>query len=360
MRSFVRLQQIDPGFDPNGVVTMRLTLAWEKYQGDPATRFFHQLVDRLQAIPGVTAAAAASQFPPDQQFSLRFAVEGREVSGDALPNALTTVITPEYFKVMGMPILTGRPLNARDGEDKALAVVVNRAFADRFLDGRTTGRLRFGRVVWNDIVGVVANARNSSLTQPAQPEIFVPVASAGGTNQLFVLVRTARDPMSVMPQIRSAVRELDPDQPLYAVQTLEQAMASSLFQQRLALIMLVAFAAVALSLACVGVYGVVSYAVSSRTREIGIRMALGADRGGVIRLVLQQSLALVAAGAALGIAGALTLGRFAESLLFDTRPTDPVALAAVIVILGGVGVVAGYLPARRAGRLDPARALRME
>ena len=359
LRSFVKLQQVEPGFEPRGVITMRLTLAWERYQGGKATIFFNQLVERLQAIPGVTAAAAASQFPPVEQFTSRFEVDGRDAAGGALPNALTTVVTPDYFKAIGTPMQSGRALNAGDRTGGAKSVIVNRAFADKFLDGRSTGRLRFGSE-YNDIVGIVANARNASLTQPAQPEIFVPIALAGGTNQLFVLVRTTREPMSVMPDIRKAVRDIDPDQPLYAVQTLEDAMASTVFQQRLVLILLATFAAVALSLACVGVYGVVSYAVSSRTREIGIRMALGADRGGVIRLVLQQSLTLVAVGTLIGMAGALALGRFAESLLFDTKPADPLALGAVIALLGAVGLVAGYLPARRAGRLDPARALRMD
>src|SRR5688500_5843617 len=166
--------------------------------------------------------------------------------------------------------------------------------------------------------------------------------------------------MSLLPDVRRIVRELDPNQPIYAIQTLEEATRASVFEQRLTLILLQIFAAIALSLACVGVYGMVSYAVSSRSKEIGIRMALGADRAGVIRLVLKQSLFLVAIGTAIGLAGSLALGRFVESLLFGTTPTDPLALLSVVMLLGLVALIAGYLPARRAGRLDPARALRMD
>ena len=360
LRSFVKLRQVDPGFDAKGVITMRLTLAWERYQGDPSTVFFRQLVERIEALPGVTAAAAASQFPPSQSFTVRFEVEGRPPEGGALPNALGTVISPGYFKVLGLRLIAGRLLDHTD-RSGPVRVVVNRAFAEQFLDGQMTGRLRLNNSkAWTDIVGVVSDARNVSLTKPAEPEIFALVEQAGGTNQLFVLARTSQDPMALLPAIRGVMREMDPQQPLYNIQTLEDAMWRSVFEQRLTLTLLELFAAIALSLACVGVYGMVSFSVASRTREIGIRMALGADRSGVIRMIVKQSVALVGIGTIIGVAGALSLGRFVESLLYDTASSDPIAIGGVIVLLAAVALVAGYLPARRAGRLDPARALRMD
>jgi putative ABC transport system permease protein len=363
LRSFVRIQQIDPGVNADSVLTMRLSLAWERYSAPGATtRFFNDLVERLEALPEVSAVAAASQFPPQQPFTMQFRVLGAPAPTETLPNALVTLATPRLFQVLDMPLRHGRALRPSDRENAPGVVVVNEAFMKRYLNGRPEGRLAIGaKGLPVDVVGVVADARNNGLLRPATPEMFVSIDQAGaGNNQFFLLLRTKGDPLSALPSVRRTLAAMDPDQPLYAIQTMERAMAGSVYPQRVALTLVGVFAAGALIVAAIGVYGIVAFWVSARTREIGIRMALGASARQVTRLILGQTSRLVAVGLGLGLAGGVALGQAAESLLYDTSAADPVTLGGVAALLAAAGFVASYLPSRRAMAVDPVTVLRNE
>jgi putative ABC transport system permease protein len=366
LRSFIKIQRVDPGFEPRGVLTMRLTLPRERYPGEATVAFFDRLVERLGALPGVRAVSAASQFPPNSGFSTQFTVEGQEAPIGSLPTAVITVAAPSHFETLRVPLRAGRIFSATDRLDTPPVAIVNQAFASRYLGGADPiGR----RVLIGSpdrprtaatIVGVIADYRNSGATQPPRPEIVTPVRQQTAWNQLFVLVRTDATPSSSISPVRQTVASLDPEQPIYAIQTLEEALALSSFQQRVSAVLLGAFAVVALVLAAIGIYGVMSYSVTARTQEMGVRLAIGAQRGDVMWLVLGQVIRLSAVGLAIGLAVTIAAGRAVTGLLYDVRPSDPITIISVTALLGAVAIVAAWVPAFRASRVDPIQALRYE
>jgi putative ABC transport system permease protein len=366
LRTFVNIQRVDPGFEPRGVLTMRLTLPRERYPDEATVAFFDRLVERLAALPGVRAVSAASQFPPMSGFGTQFTIEGQEAPSGSLPTAIITVAAPSHFEVLRVPLRAGRLFSAGDRLDTPPVAIVNHAFASRYLSGGDPigRRLLIGSPerprTPTAIVGVVADYRNSGATQPPRPEIYTPVRQQTVWNQLFVLVRTDAAPASLISPVRQTVAALDPDQPIYGVQTLEEALAASSFQQRVSAVLLGAFAVVALVLAAIGIYGVMSYSVTARTQEMGVRLAVGAQRGHVMWLVLGQVIRLSAVGLAIGIAIALAAGRAVTGLLYDVQPSDPLTIIGVTALLGAVAVVAAWVPAFRASRVDPIVALRYE
>jgi putative ABC transport system permease protein len=345
---------------------MRLTLPWERYQGEAIAAFFEQLVERVETLPGVGSAAVGSQFPPLSSQGSQFAVESPAVGpGGSLPSALLTQVGDGYFATLGLALRRGRVPDASDGSAGPLVAVVNEE-AERVLFGGEEAlgkRLGVpqgdGGMSWWEIVGVVESVSNRGLEQAPQPEVFIPLRqNRGGNNQMFLLVRTPLDPRSLLPAVRQAVGELDPEQPVYAIRTLEETFAEQQTTRRVAAWTLGFFAAFALLLAALGIFAVVSYATSERTREIGIRMALGADAGRVRRMVVAEAALPLLGGGIVGIASALLLGRLIAPLLFETSPADPVILLAVVVVFTAAALAASYLPARRASSLDAIAALR--
>jgi putative ABC transport system permease protein len=365
-RSFVRLRGVDPGFDTRGVLTMRLSLPQEKYSQQAVAPFFEELSARLVALPGVRAAAASTQFPPRNNFTTRVSLEGdRGGASAAVRTADITNATTGYFRTLIYTLRAGRDFGAQDTETSPPVVVLNETAARRFFTGRSAvgQRIRIGEepdARWAEVVGVVSDVRNRGLDAPPAPELFVPVRqqAAGWNNQLFLLVRATGSPESLLPAVRRTIATLDPDQPVYMIQTLESALVDSISQRRIALVLIAIFAGVALALASIGVYGIMSYMVHERTHEIGIRMALGAAGGDVLRMVLRQSVALAAAGLALGLAGTLALSRALSSLMFGISATDPGTLTGVTLLLLCVAALAALIPARRASRVSPLEAIR--
>jgi putative ABC transport system permease protein len=361
VNSFIRLQRVDPGFDADNVLTMRLTLARERYEGPAITAFFQQLSERVGALPGVRSVGVGSQFPPITFLRRQFAIEGRPAASEGeLPSAFLTLASDGYFPTLGVPLIRGRVPNERDTELTPLVVVINDVLARRYFAGSDPvgQRIRIGdRTI--EIVGVVGTVKNVGLDRPAEPEIFASVRqSAGMDNQLFLIVRSAVEPRDLLPAIRREVRAMDAEQPIYAIQTVAEAFAAASGPRRAATMMLTTFATFALILAAVGIYGVVSYSVSERTREIGLRMALGAQRSQVRTFVVRQAMLPVLIGGALGLAGAIALGRVMAGILFEVSGNDPATIGVVALVLVLVALAASYVPARRASRLDPLAAIR--
>jgi putative ABC transport system permease protein len=370
LRSFAALQAVEPGFRTERVLSFRVTTGSASYPAPAQVRAFHDaLLERIEAIPGVEGATAISTL-----FLARLpnmgpvTLEGQAPAADGDPVTAVTgdFVHPGFFRTMELPIVRGRALEPGDGVDGLPVVVVNEAFVRRFLPGEDPIGRRFTRgdpespdAVWQTIVGVAADSRRSGLAEAVRPEAYRPTTQVT-PRAVEVLVRTAGPPLALATQIRAALGELDPNMAMAELRTVEAAMAEALATRRFVMTLLAAFAVLAVALAAIGIYGVLAYLVGQRTRELGIRMALGADRRDVVGMVLRQSLRHVLPGVALGAAGSLALTRLLRSQLFGVRPTDPATFLAVTVLLVAVALLASWVPARRAARVDPMEALREE
>jgi putative ABC transport system permease protein len=367
-RSFLRLQQVDPGFRPDHLLSAQLVLPRTKYP-DAAhiVNFSEELVAHVATLPGVVSAGLVNPLPLTQEgWQTDFWVDGRPVParGEA-PNSDYHVVSGDYFKAMGIPLLHGRPFDDSDRKDSPPVVLVNETLARRYWpDQDAVGRrMRTGSLAdpgpWLTVVGVVGDIKQYGLDQDQKTQYYRPQRQLP-LLQMSLVVRTAGDPEAMTASLRQAVESVDADQPIYNIRTMEGWLSDTTAPRRLSLLLLGAFAATALLLAAVGIYGVLAYSVTQRTHEIGIRMALGARRSDVLIMVFRQGLRLVLVGAALGVAAAVALTRLMSSLLFGVSPTDPPTLGLVCLVLVGTALLACLVPARRASGVDPMIALRCE
>ncbi|MBX3278865.1 MAG: ABC transporter permease [Acidobacteria bacterium] len=366
IRSFQQLQRLDTGMQAKGVLTLRLTLPESKYPAQESIVAFHRgLLERIAALPGVEAAGMINMLPLVQSgFNGDVNVEGRpEFAPGQSPLVEYRAVSPDYFRALGVPLIAGRFFNAADQAGAAPAVIINSALARAlFPDEDAVGkRMNSGVSDWTTIVGVVGDVRQSGLTAAARPELYLPYAQAGAMVQSAgFVVRAQGDPLALAGSVRGAVRELDPAQPVYSVRTMEDVLGLAVADRRLNMLLLGLFAALAMVLAAVGIYGVMSYTVSQSTREIGIRMALGAERRDIVKLIVGQGAMLTGIGIAIGLGASMGLAQLIGSLLYGVSASDPLTYAVMVAALTCVALLACYVPARRATRVDPMIALRSE
>ena len=364
LQSVRRLLDVDVGVDIENVLLGQFTLPPAAYP-DPTDQklFYDRLLERAGAIPGVTHAALGTVVPPRSGGQFHVRIEGvHEAWTMDLPVARSRSVSPGYFESMGIPLLRGRYFTDDDGPDAPLAIIVDQAFADEHFPGQDPiGRqMRTLLDVPREIVGVVGNVVNTGLATPPGPTTYAPYAQHVFGNTMTLALRTVSDPFSFVQAAQAVVWELDPSLPLVDVGSLEERVSGSVSQPRFNSTLLALFAVLALTLAGVGIYGVMAYTVSERTGELGLRMALGASGSSVRALVVRKAMALTAAGIVIGLAASLGLTRVISSYLFGVEPTDPRTFAVVAAILCLVALTASYIPAVRASRLDPLRALRAE
>jgi putative ABC transport system permease protein len=370
MRSYQRISDVNPGFSPDHVLTFTISLPEAKYNTIAAVgQFVQQYVAQLGARAGVDSAAAVYGLPLDDGFSASssFTRAGEPDSADT-PSAGMRIITPGYFKALRIPVRAGRTFTERDDETAPEVVVINEEAARRFwpakdpigeqihLGVRLADGVRSGQ---KTIVGVVGNVKFGGLDVSAPPEVYLPHAQHP-VSDMTVVVRTAGDPIAFAPVARADLAALDRERPLAAVRTMDDVVGRSIAERRFTMLLLASFAAVAVLLAAIGVYGVLAYVVSQRTQEIGLRLAIGAAPDDVVRLFLREGVTLAIVGLAAGLAGALVAGRALDALLFGVTSTDPITYAGVAGALGFAALAASYLPARRAARVDPMMALRAD
>jgi putative ABC transport system permease protein len=365
IKSFVRLLDEDPGFNPQNVLTMRLSLPRELYSEDnQVADFYEQLLQRARSVAGVESAGLISILPLEpRSYIFSFNVDGETTPADGEEHyANLRWTSPGYFEAMGITLLSGRYFNERDRISMPGAIIVNQALARRFFpDQDPVGKrllIPSGQGFRGEVVGVVSDSRQRLNLDPG-PELYVS-ALQFPTGAMTLVARTGPDPASMASALRDQVRAIDAQRPVSAVQTLEQVFASSVAERRFYMLLSGIFAALAVALAAIGIYGVMSYTVAQSTREIGIRMAIGAQVGDVLKLVVGRAMMLTFIGVAAGAGGALALTRLMSSLLYGVTPTDPATFVSVSALLIGVAAAACYVPARRATRVDPLIALRYE
>jgi len=371
IRSLIALRAVDPGFDVQHVLTARLTLPMTAYPDGASIRgFFQRAMDEFGALPGVTAAGAAT-LPLLSSFNQ----VGLSVKDPAVPSALAVnaTVLGDYFQAAGIPVRRGRVFDSRDRRGSGPVVVINETMARRFFHGKDAVREqiklgpRDGGAPWSTVIGVVADTKNEALANATKPQIYLAYSqlddsllALGMGRSMVITVKAASEPAALTSAMREAVVRLDPQLPVSDLETTRARVEKSLSPQWFQTGLVASFAGLALLLAAIGIYGVVSSAVAQRTREIGLRMALGANRGGVLWLVMSQGMKPVVAGVALGVVGSLGLSRLIGGFLFDVRPTDWVTFLAAPAVLCIVALAANLAPARRAARVDPIMALRHE
>ena len=369
IQSLWRLQRVNSGLNTENVLTLSVTLPDVKYDGEKQSQFFQQLRSKLEALPGVQSASQVLPLPlSGDRFSLSFQIDGRPVPKKDEPSADFFGADAGYFKTMGIPVLKGRDFNQFDQHRSTPVIIVNETFAKTHFPGEDAigKRIQPGistfdneKAPMREIVGVVGDVRNRGLDTPARPAFYEPITQVPFP-QMSVVVKTTGDPHSMIPTITREVTQFDKDLPVFSVKTMDEYLASSVAAPRFNTTLLSIFAGVALVLTIIGLYGVMSYSVAQRTNEIGIRLALGAQTGNVVSLVVAQGLRLVLLGLAIGLAGAFAASRIVKSLLFGVTTKDPLTFALAAGLLGAVGLLACYLPARRATKVDPIEALRCE
>jgi len=363
LKSFQRLTDVNPGFKPDNLLTMSLGLQFVHYQ-DPAKQvaFFDQALLRVRSLPGVVAAGACTSLPPSYiQQSTGFTIEGRpEEPGSQPPSAIYMPATPGYLEALGVPLVRGRTISDADTAQAPGVVVINQTLASRFfLNEDPVGHRLTISGVLRTIVGIVGDAKYQGLGVEAGPQAYVPHAQSAYPG-MRIIVRTTTDPSSLVSAVRAQIQSVDSEEGPTRFAPMTELLSESVAQPRFNTFLIGLFAALAFILSAIGIYGVISYDVTQRTSEIGVRMALGAQSRDVMRLILRQGLVLTLGGLAAGLAGAILLTRFLTGLLFEVKPTDPLMYAVVAGLLAFVALAACLIPARRATKVDPLVALRYE
>jgi putative ABC transport system permease protein len=364
IRSFVRLRNVNGGFDARNVLTMRVALPPARYpKGPQMAAFYDQVVKKVSAMPGVRSAAVCSALPVRPVRFSPVLVQGQpEIPLAARPLMAIQMVSPAYFRTLRVALRQGREFNERDDPGAPLVAVVNETLVRRYWphDNPIGKHLLLGRMVKpTEVVGVAADVSNLSLAAAPEAEVYLPFPQRPWASMNLIL-RTAGDPRNLAGAARAAVAAVDRDQPVTAVNTMEEVLAASTAQQRFSVFLLGVFSVTALVLAAVGLYGAIAYSVAERTQEMGIRIALGADTGDILRMIVGQGLALALAGLVIGAVAALALTRLMSGLLFQVSAADPASFAAGALLFAVVAALASYLPARRATRVDPTEALRYE
>jgi len=366
IKSFYRVLSIDPGFSTDHILTMNLSLTDSRYpQVNQKRAFYLDVLRRVEALPGVRSAAFVDSLPLspylDKLFIVqRLATESGATSHQGMAMSGLTV-TPAYFSTLGIRVLKGRTFTDADDEQAPKVAVINEALALHLWPGENPlGKKLPGLLDKFTVVGVVADTRHEGLNADVESEVYFPLLQQKRIFGTQLAVRTAADPVGMVSAVRTQIAAIDPEAPIYNVTTLEQTLSDSVSPRRFNMLMVGIFAGIALALATVGIYGVMAFSVTQRTREIGIRMALGADRRDVLKLMARQALGVTVTGVALGLGGAWCLSRFLSSFLYGVQPTDRATFASVAMALIAVSLLACYIPARRATKVDPMEALRYE